>query len=196
MHLKAVKSSLSYQDMMNKGESMSSQKIASSQTKTSNKKTLNWDGLTGLFSITFGLSYGGYAYQLPQPMFGNPLEAIFMPLAISAIAIFIGVLLIIKGGITPSIDAVKAMLHEDQQQKTNRKKIAVTCCICVLYAATFEHLGYILSTFVFMFSMLVVTSGLKQWKQNLVIAVAFSLGVFITFNELLSVNLPPFPFFN
>ncbi|MFH0258671.1 tripartite tricarboxylate transporter TctB family protein [Vibrio rumoiensis] len=162
----------------------------------SKQQPANWDGLTGLFSISFGLAYGGYAYSLPQPMFGNPLEAIFMPLAISAIAIFIGVLLVIKGGISPSIQAIKALLNESQQHKANRRKIALTCVICFIYALTFEHLGYVISTFIFMFAMLAITNGLTHWKKNAIIAVAFSLGVFITFNELLSVNLPPFPLFN
>ncbi|WP_153448891.1 tripartite tricarboxylate transporter TctB family protein [Vibrio algicola] len=159
-------------------------------------KQPNWDGLTGLFSIVFGLTYGGYAYNMPQPMFGNPLEAIFMPLAISAIAIFIGVLLIIKGGIQPSILAIKSLLNESQQRKVDRRKIAITCVISFLYALTFEHLGYVVSTFFFMFAMLMVTCGQQYWKKGALIAFVFATGVFFTFNDLLSVNLPPFPLFN
>ncbi|WP_105901813.1 tripartite tricarboxylate transporter TctB family protein [Vibrio gangliei] len=168
----------------------------SHQQDRSIQKSANWDGLTGLFSIVFGLAYGGYAYNLPQPMFGNPLEAIFMPLVISAIAIFIGVLLVIKGGISPSIAAVKAMLNENAQHKANRRKIAITCVICLIYAVTFDPLGYVISTFIFMYAMLMVTCGTSAWKKSAIIALAFSVGVFVTFNELLSVNLPPFPFFN
>lgn len=156
----------------------------------------NWDGLTGLISIAFGLTYGGFAYNLPQPMFGNPLEAIFLPLAVSAIAIFIGILLIITGGITPSIIAIKALLNESPQRKNDRRRIAITCVLCAFYAMLFEHAGYVISTFLFIFSMLMVTCGITFWKKGAVISIAFSGGIFITFNELLSVNLPPFPFIN
>jgi putative tricarboxylic transport membrane protein len=156
----------------------------------------NWDGLTGLFSIVFGLAYGGYAYNLPQPMFGNPLEAIFLPLAVSAIAIFIGILLILTGGYKPSITAIKALLNENAQRKNDRRKIAITCIICVLYAMSFEHLGYVVSTSLFMFGTLTVTCGFSFWKKSALISIIFAGGIFITFNELLSVNLPPFPFFN
>jgi len=156
----------------------------------------NWDGLTGLFSITFGLAYGGYAYSLPQPMFGNPLEAIFLPLTVSAIAIFIGILLILTGGITPSITAIKALLNESPQRKEDRRKIAITCVICIFYAMLFEHVGYVISTSLFMFSTLTVTCGKGFWKKSALISIIFAGGIFITFNELLSVNLPPFPFFN
>jgi len=156
----------------------------------------NWDGLTGLFSIVFGLSYGGYAYSLPQPMFGNPLEAIFLPLTVSAIAILIGVLLIITGGLAPSIMAVKMLLNESPKRKSDRRKVAITAVICVFYALMFEHAGYVISTSIFMFAMLTVTCGLAFWKKSALISLVFAVSIFITFNEMLSVNLPPFPFFN
>ncbi|SJL84084.1 tripartite tricarboxylate transporter TctB family protein [Vibrio palustris] len=159
-------------------------------------KTENWDGATGLFSIIFGGAYGGYALALPQPMFGNPYEAIFMPLAIAAIAILIGALLIIKGGIRPSLYAWRALRNESPTLKTNRRKIAVTCLISLGYAATFDHLGYVISTCFFMFAILWVTSGVRHWQRNIIIALAFSLGVYLIFNKLLAVNLPSFPFFN
>jgi putative tricarboxylic transport membrane protein len=156
----------------------------------------NWDGLTGLLSIGFGLAYGGYAYSLPQPMFGNPLDAIFLPLAVSAIAICIGILLIISGGVFPSILAIKALLNESVERKSDRRKIAITCVICIIYGLLFEHVGYVISTFVFMFASLTVTCGIGFWKKSALISILFAAGIFITFNEMLSVNLPPFPFFN
>jgi len=156
----------------------------------------NWDGLTGLFSIVFGLGYGGYAYNLPQPMFGNPLEAIFLPLAVSALAIVIGVLLIITGGLKPSLTAIQLLLNEGAQQKIDRRKIALTCVFCVIYALLFEHIGYVISTSLFMFSTLTVTCGIKEWKKSALISIIFAGSIFFTFNELLSVNLPPLPFIN
>ncbi|MDP5254691.1 MULTISPECIES: tripartite tricarboxylate transporter TctB family protein [unclassified Vibrio] len=164
--------------------------------QASSSERANWDGVTGLFSIAFGCAYGGYALALPQPMFGNPLEAIFMPLAIAAIAIFIGGLLIVKGGLRPSWLAIRSLLNESEQHKNNRRKIAITCVISLIYAATFEHLGYVLSTFVFMFAMLMVTCGAAKWKKNAFIALVFALGVYLIFNQLLAVNLPSFPFIN
>ncbi|MFV0574710.1 MAG: tripartite tricarboxylate transporter TctB family protein [Vibrio sp.] len=161
----------------------------------SQHKQANWDGLTGIFGIGFGLAYGGYAYSLPQPMFGNPLEAIFLPLAISAISIFIGMILLFKGGIMPSINAIQNLINESQDNKKDRRKIAITCVISLLYALLFEHLGYVISTFLFMFAMLMVTCGIDFWKKGALLSIAFAFGIFFTFNNLLSVNLPPFPFF-
>lgn len=163
-----------------------------------NKQTqpTNWDGLTGVVSILFGLSYGGYAYLLPRPMFGNPWEPIFMPLAIAVFTVFIGILLVINGRIAPSVAAVKEFISAHPQRKTHRYRIALTCLVSLIYAAIFEHAGFILSTALFMFSMLVITCEIRKWKSSLLIAVLFSTGIYFIFNELLAINLPVSSLFN
>ncbi|MGB2079856.1 MAG: tripartite tricarboxylate transporter TctB family protein [Vibrio sp.] len=153
----------------------------------------NWDGLTGIFSLLFGLGYGTWAYVLPRPMFGNPLEAIFFPMAIAALAVIIGILLIIRGGISPAIQAFKQMRAEGDLAKKDRRRIGLTCLVSVFYALTFDHLGYVLSTFGFMVCMLLITSGRGFLKQAVVIGLCFSLGVYLLFSQLLSVNLPALP---
>ena len=155
----------------------------------------NWDAFTGLFTIAFGLIYGGQAYTMPRAMFGNPMDPIYFPLGIAAIAILIGALLLVKSNFKASILAYKEIINEDQSRKSDRKKILYTCMISVAYALLFEHLGYVLSTFGFMFVMLCITSGKSEWKKSVVIALLFAVGVFFIFNTLLAVSLPPLPFF-
>lgn len=157
-----------------------------------NKQTqpTNWDGLTGVVSILFGLSYGAYAYLLPRPMFGNPWEPIFMPLAIAAFTIAIGILLIINGRIAPSVAALKELIAAHPERKVHRYRIALTCLVSLVYAAIFEHAGFMLSTGLFMFSMLIITGGIRTWMRSLLIAVSFSVGIYFLFNELLAINLP------
>lgn len=157
-----------------------------------NKQTqpANWDGLTGVVSILFGLGYGGYAYLLPRPMFGNPWEPIFMPLAIAALTIVIGIMLIINGRIAPSVAAVKEFIAEHAQRKTHRYRIVLSCVAAFVYALIFEHAGYMVSTGLFMFAMLLITSGVGAWKRSLLIAVLFSTGIYFIFSELLAINLP------
>ena len=155
----------------------------------------NWDAFTGLFTIAFGLIYGGQAYTMPRAMFGTPMDPIYFPLGIAAIAILIGALLLVKSNFKASILAYKEIINEDQSRKDDRKKILYTCMISVAYALLFEHLGYVLSTFGFMFVMLCITSGKSEWKKSVVIALLFAVGVFFIFNTLLAVSLPPLPFF-
>ncbi|WP_417212671.1 tripartite tricarboxylate transporter TctB family protein, partial [Acinetobacter venetianus] len=109
----------------------------------SNKKS-HWDGLTGIFSMAFGLIYGFYAYNLPQPMFGNPLEAMFMPLAISIVAMIIGFLLIIKVGVRKTIASLQKLISSTGENHSSKYKIIFSCVISILYALLFEHIGYVL----------------------------------------------------
>ncbi|MFC1236535.1 tripartite tricarboxylate transporter TctB family protein [Vibrio sp. DW001] len=154
----------------------------------------NWDAFTGLFSVAFGLIYGGQAYTMPRAMFGNPMDPIYFPLGIATLAILIGVLLLVKSNFKASIMAFTNIINEDSVKKNDRKRIFYTCIISVAYALLFEHLGYVISTFLFMSAMLTITSGRSGWKMSIVVALVFSVAIFFIFNTLLAVSLPPLPF--
>lgn len=159
-----------------------------------NKVTPNWDAFTGLFGVGFGLIYGFMAYTMPRAAFGNPLDPIYFPLGIAAISILIGTLLLVKSNFKASILAYKALISEDEVKKGDRRRILYTCIISVGYALLFEHLGYVISTFMFMVSMLTITSGMQSWKRSVIVALLFSVGVYFVFSTLLSISLPPLPF--
>lgn len=157
--------------------------------------TPNWDAFTGICSVAFGVIYGTAAYTMPRAAFGNPMDPIYFPLGIAAIAVFIGLLLLVKSNFGASVQAYKDLVNEDDVKKNDRKRILYTCVISVAYALLFEHLGYVISTFFFMFLMLTITSGKEAWKQSVVVSIAFSVGIFFVFSSLLSISLPPLPFF-
>ncbi|MDG3085620.1 tripartite tricarboxylate transporter TctB family protein [Vibrio hannami] len=154
----------------------------------------NWDAFTGLFGVGFGLVYGIMAWTMPRAAFGNPMDPIYFPLGVAAISILIGVLLLAKSNIKASIMAYKDLINEDEVKKGDRRRILYTCLISIGYAVLFEHLGYVISTFLFMFSMLTITSGKESWLKSSVIALFFAVGVFFIFSTLLSISLPPLPF--
>ena len=154
----------------------------------------NWDAFTGLFAVAFGLIYGYMAYSMPRAAFGNPLDPIYFPLGISAISILIGILLLVKSDFKASIQAYKNLINEDEVKKNDRRRILYTCIISVAYALLFEHLGYVISTFMFMFAMQTITSGKESWKKSIIIGLLFSVGVYFVFSTLLSISLPPMPF--
>jgi putative tricarboxylic transport membrane protein len=154
----------------------------------------NWDALTGLISVAFGLIYGYMSYSLPRAVFGNPFDPIYFPLGISIVAIFIGILLLVKSDFKLSIQAYRNLINEDDVKKNDRRRIFYTCLACVGYALLFEHLGYVISTSIFMFWVLTITSGIKEWKTSIIVALCFAVGVYFIFNTLLSISLPQLPF--
>jgi putative tricarboxylic transport membrane protein len=104
------------------------------------------------------------------------------------------VLLLVKSNFKASIMAFTNIINEDSVKKNDRKRIFYTCIISVAYALLFEHLGYVISTFLFMSAMLTITSGRSGWKMSIVVALVFSVAIFFIFNTLLAVSLPPLPF--
>ncbi len=158
------------------------------------KISKNWDGLTGLISIVFGSLYIISIYNTPKANFGNPYDPLYFPYGIAFLFIFLGIALIIKGGIKPSIEAIKSLIGEDETKKKNRRMVLYTCLASVAYAISFEHIGYVLSTTIFMLIVLFLTSGLKSWKLSLSISLIISVVIYILFSKLLGISLPPLPF--
>lgn len=154
----------------------------------------NWDAFTGLFAIGFGVIYGYMSYSMPRAAFGNPMDPIYFPLGVSVISFLIGVLLLVKSNFSASVQAYKNLINEDATKKNDRRRILYTCLLSVGYALIFEHLGYVISTFLFMVVMMTITSGKDMWKKSVVISLLFAVGVYFIFNTLLSISLPPLPF--
>lgn len=160
-----------------------------------NKKALkNWDGLTGLVFVVFGLIYGYFVHNTPKASFGNAMDPLYFPYGIAILFIFLGSILIIKGGINPSILAIKDFLYEDAIKKRDRRKVLYTCIISVAYALTFDYLGYVISTCLFMLAVLSLINGLASWKVNIAVSLIFSVFIYYLFAKLLGISLPSLPF--
>jgi len=63
---------------------------------------------------------------------------------------------------------------------------------CVIYAATIERLGYILSTGIVTFALLAYFTW-RSWIFNLVAAVATPILIFFLFDTLLKIHMPKGP---
>ena len=64
----------------------------------------------------------------------------------------------------------------------------------LVYSFLFVKAGYVISTFLFVGFELVLFSGTKKWKSCSVIALSFSLVIYILFSKMLGVYLPVTPF--
>ncbi len=156
--------------------------------------TPNWDSFTGLFSITFGIIYGIATWNMPRAAFGNSMDPLYFPLGVAGVAVFIGLILLVKSNFAASVQAIKNLLAEENIKKKDRRRVLYTCLVCVGYALIFDRLGYIISTFLFMFAMQTITSGWQRWLRSLIVAILFSCCIYFVFSTLLSVSLPPLPF--
>ncbi len=161
-----------------------------------NKKTTNYDFLTGIISVVLGVVYGLLSYNIKRSPMGNPLAPSMFPLILAACMIVFGIILVLKSDLESTKRAFqKAKEMATDNDKHSQRMIAATVVTSIVYALILEHFGYVISTFIFMMAMLSITNG-KKWVKNSIVALLFSGIVYYIFFYLLGISLPMTPFIN
>lgn len=147
--------------------------------------------ITGILSILIGVGYSYLAWTLPRATVGNPMAPSIFPLLLGAGMTLMGCILLIQENVHASKKEKKTV---SLTFTSYGKSIATVTLLCVLYAFLFERIGYLLSTFLFLGFILYMFNGKERWKSILGISLGFSVGVYILFGEVLSIQLPRMPF--
>lgn len=152
---------------------------------------MNISILSGILSLLIGLTYTVFALLLPDAAIGRAAEPKFFPMTLGILMIVLSAMLL--------FDELKKNKKETEKITsrftidTNLKKIGLTCLFSILYAILFDKLGYVISTVLFLEGELFLFNGLKKWKINTIVALIFSLFIYILFSKLLGVFLPMTP---
>jgi putative tricarboxylic transport membrane protein len=154
---------------------------------------MNISKIVAILFLLVGLIYTIMAIQLPDASIGRPHTPKIFPLMLGVLMIGLAITLLVKEIRT------KAEPDETAQKKgvdvENVRQIGLTAVCAFLYAVLFNRLGYVISTILFLEGLLWVFNGYAKWKQNTLVAVIFSVAVYVLFFKLLNVYLPPLPFF-
>jgi len=151
---------------------------------------MNISLLSGILSLLIGLIYTVFALLLPDASIGRAAEPKFFPLALGIIMLLLSVALLYEELKKKKEETkVKSVFTLD----SNLKKIGLTCLFSILYAILFDKLGYVISTVLFLEGELFLFNGFRKWKINTIVALVFSLFIYILFSKLLGVYLPMTP---
>lgn len=148
--------------------------------------------MSALFFLLLGLFYTIMTFQLENAVIGRPYTPKIFPAALGVLMIGLSIGLLVKesrAGAYGGLAASKAGVDIE-----NLKQIGLTAVCALLYAVLFNRLGYIIATILFLEGVLSVFNGLARWKQNTIVAVVFSVIVYVLFSKLFNVYLPPLPF--
>lgn len=154
---------------------------------------MNLSVLAGVFTVILGIFYTIQAMLLPLASIGNPLAPKVFPLGVGILIIFFGVTLLVK---EIKKSGFKFTISKNEADKGNVKLIACISMICILYGLIFRRLGYVISTIIFLEIILLLFNGKEKWKTNTIVAVSFSILIYVVFSMFLGVTLPPIPFIN
>lgn len=153
---------------------------------------------TTMAFTVFGFLYTIGAFMMPRAAVGNPVAPKIFPLILGIGLTVLGAMYTAKEyklwkedqatGVKKEISPEKQAIED----KTN-KLIKITATSGVIYAAIFEHAGYVISTTLFIGAIMFAINGKKKWKLNLAVAIIFSVAVYLIFSSLLAIPLPKIP---
>jgi putative tricarboxylic transport membrane protein len=73
------------------------------------------------------------------------------------------------------------------------KEIAMAIGASIVYALVFEPIGYIFSTILYLGTVLFIVNGKARVLRSVLVAVLFSVGVYVLFSVILGIQLPRMP---
>ena len=155
---------------------------------------MNISKLTSIAFLLVGLIYTIAAIQLPNASIGSPTAPKVFPLLVGVFTIGLALVAIAQEFRKHAVAGQTDATTEGFDRET-LKQIDLTTLFALIYALIFDRVGYVIATIIFLEGMLFLFNGLKKWKLNTLVAVIFSVAIYILFYKVLNVYLPPLPFF-
>lgn len=112
------------------------------------------------------------------------VSASFFPTIVSILAIAMSLIMLITAIIKPDISDPL-----DEQQKKGLLRGLLAILNCLLYTLIFKPVGYIISSIVCLFIMMLIF-GNRRWVPMIIISIVLPILLYLGFFYLLQTNLP------
>lgn len=157
--------------------------------------SMTWNMITGLVAMLIGIAYSWGAWTLPRASFGSPTGHIIYPIMLGAIMTLLGLALSAKELLSKDKADNKAGPKFGKLTRHGRE-IALAIAASMGYALVFKPLGYVISTILYLGAVLFLVNGREKIGRTVLVAVLFSVGVYVLFSVLLGIQLPRMPIFD
>ena len=144
-----------------------------------------FDRYASVFFLVLGVAVLIYSQTLTKNSFGSSIGPAAMPTMLSVLLIVLS--------IVNMINAFRGKLPEKTKGNLDYRKFLPFLAALLVYVLVLEPLGYVISTFLF----LLVTFQIMQrghYLKAVLIALAFSVGVYALYVGVAKGTLPPLPF--
>lgn len=155
---------------------------------------MNSNMKAGIVSLIFGLTYTLGALNLTKSTVGNPLGPIIYPMLLGIMMSILGAISLYNGLRKQKIEG--KVINEKFVLTQPIKMIIFSCVASVVYALIFDLLGYVIATTIFMLMLLFAINGKVKWKTNILVAVIFSISIYLLFSKVFYITLPTLPYFD
>jgi putative tricarboxylic transport membrane protein len=142
----------------------------------------------GAIAIIVGIFYSIKAFQIPLVTMGNPMGPKYFPIALGIAMVVLGIIMFslgIKEG-----KSIEKSAETEPKDKNYSRIIVATIVMGIIYTLIFYKIGFVISTLIFLGFLLFMINGVKSWKTNLIITIAFTFGVAYAFEKIFLISLP------
>ncbi|GAA4702006.1 tripartite tricarboxylate transporter TctB family protein [Brevibacillus fulvus] len=143
-----------------------------------------FDRYASVFFALVGAFFVNGSRQIATSAYGSEVGPNIFPLFLGIILILLSIRLFYE----------TFSYKQTQQEKTavNIKGFVIMLVATFLYAILLEPIGYVISTFLFL-TLGFKVMGNKSWWKTLLIALAFSVIVYVVYVKILEGTLPGLP---
>lgn len=141
-------------------------------------------------SICLAAGYFAASFKLPTMMMGDPVGPRAFPMLIASGLALCGLLLAWEARHKNGQARSEADLKANISSNLSDLPLVLRATLWTgMYFLAFEHIGYLLATFIFLFGGIVAFRR-SRWSVSLAVAAGCSLGFYLIFVGLLGANLP------
>ncbi len=148
---------------------------------------MNANMVVGAVAVIVGAAYLLQALHIPKATIGNPWAPMLFPLGLGVLMVVLGAYLFISTWIKEKRFSTGERKPPDRDFL---KLMAGTIVACIAYAFLFDRAGFVVSTLLFLGSILFLVNGRKAWVTNLIVDMAFTFIIWYVFTDVLKISLP------
>lgn len=156
--------------------------------------TLNKDSIFPFFILVVSVIYLVEAISMGAPVVDQSIRPSFVPQVLGVLSTLFSLILTIKAVRQPLKPDAKAQAPsgdtEGAEDASPIKPAVLTIIAISIYIALFTTLGYVLSSMVFVFAIVVIFSAPDKWLSKLATSAAIVAFGYIVFEQLFGVRLP------
>jgi putative tricarboxylic transport membrane protein len=144
-----------------------------------------FDRYAGIIFLLIGAAFVFESRKISSSAYGSNVGPDIFPIGLGIFLILLSMRLI--------YETTKYVDKESNDHKSDYKRFFLILGAAIIYVLLLKPIGYVISTFVFLlFTFQVMERG--GWLKAILIAFAFSFGVYYLFVQVLQGSLPGFPF--
>lgn len=146
--------------------------------------------------FAFSIGYLVTALSLGKPILNNRLEPSFFPILLGSFAVLFSTILLKRELAACKQQAATTTKFEttptaEQSEATPSKYAPILIILSIFtYILAFAFIGYFVSSFVFVLSIIVIFSSLEKIIQKSIISIVIVLVGYLVFDQLFGVRLP------